>query len=94
MSNQQGNPKLRRNGSPSIKQGPIRATQQFGLASPSRVPVRRSPNSSPVPKDNHCGIGKNKCHPLSDTGHLNDRRSPSSPSGFRIGSYATNLKVS
>lgn len=86
MSNhsQQTNQRLRRNGSPSMKQGPIRATQQFALASPSRGQVRRSPASSPVPKDG----GKNRSGPLSETGLLastSGRRSPSSPCGFRIG---------
>jgi len=44
----QNTQKLRRNGSPSTKQGPIRATRQFGLHSPSRS-LRRSPTSSPGP---------------------------------------------
>lgn len=86
MSNHnQNNQRLRRNGSPSTKQGPIRATQQFAFTSPSRGLVRASPTSSPVSKEN-----KNRIRPLSETSILSNgggRRSPSSPCGFRIGEY-------
>ena len=67
--------KLRRNASPSTKQGPIRATRQFGLASPSRNQSRTSPSASPGPKDGT----KIRHRPLSETCILLERRSPSSP---------------
>lgn len=58
-----------------MKQGPIRATQQFGLASPSRSQVKQSPVPSPGPKEST----RTRARPLSETGLLSGRRSPSSP---------------
>lgn len=78
MSNS-NNQKMRRNAaSPSTRQGPLRATQQFALVggSPSRkqhqVVSRQTPTSSPTSKSSR----HTKARSHSETGFVSERRSP------------------
>lgn len=86
-------PKIRRNASPSTgtRQGPLRATQQFGLqslinqSSPSRKPIsRRTPTPSSSSKNRQA-----KARSHSETGFVSDRRSPTSAQKGTLGLHST-----
>jgi len=78
MSNN-NNQKVRRNVvSPSIRQGPLRATQQFalvgGTGSPARKHISKTHTSSPTSKSQAAKTVKARSH--SETGFVSERRSP------------------